>query len=94
MRWCRHSLIDPSGRLQRLALDDLSPRRVSMVAIGLSVAGMGLVPPLLCSAVAQLVQLLYKYRHEITCQFSARVIAPPPDADDLAGRHGAAVAGQ
>jgi hypothetical protein len=47
MRWCRHSLIDPSGRLQRLALDDLSPQRASIVAIGLSVAGMGLVTPLL-----------------------------------------------
>jgi hypothetical protein len=35
------------GRLQRLALDDLSPQRASIVAIGLSVAGMGLVTPLL-----------------------------------------------
>lgn len=61
MRWCR--LIDP-WRLQRLALEVLSPRRVSMVAIGLSVAGMGLVTPLLRSAVAQLVQLLYKDWHE------------------------------
>jgi hypothetical protein len=77
-----------------LALDDLSPQRASIVAIGLSVAGMGLVTPLLRSAVAQLAQLLYKDWHEITCQFSARVVAPPPDADGLACRHGAAVAGQ
>ncbi len=92
MRWRRHSLIDP-WRLQRLALEVLSPRRVSMVAIGLSVAGMGLIAPLLRSAMAQFMQLLYKDRHEITCQFKAAAAAPPSNADGLGVPHGAAVAG-
>ena len=91
MRWCR--LIDP-WRLQRLALEVPGPRHASMVAIGLSVAGMGLVTSLLRSAVAQLVQLLYKDWHEITCHFRVRVGAPPPDAEGLGVPHGAAVAGQ
>jgi hypothetical protein len=64
-----------------------------MVAIGLSAAGMGLIAPLLRSAVAQFMQLLYNDKHEITCQFSARIGAPPSNADGLGVPHGAAVAG-